>query len=155
MGWGLGSIASQRLPLPKGLMRTAAQMLCGGAAMVAVSAALGEGTGTPSARSTFALAYLAIFGSLVGFTAYSYLLANTRPAVATSYAYVNPVIAVLLGIVFAGERFGMESAVGAVIILAAVALVQKRAPRAASTLTPEAPAGSTRQLSPPAPRAPA
>jgi drug/metabolite transporter (DMT)-like permease len=156
MGWGLGSIASQRLPLPQGLMRTGTQMLAGGVAMVLVSRALGETVTAPTAKATFALAYLAVFGSLVGFTAYSYLLANTRPAVATSYAYVNPVIAVVLGVVFAGERFGVESAVGATVILAAVALVQKRGGKApAATATPGAPEDSTRPLPSPAPRAPA
>ena len=74
-------------------------------------------------RASAALAYLCVFGSLVGFSAYSYLLANTRPAVATSYAYVNPVIAVVLGVVLAGEHFGATSVVGAAIVLAAVVLV--------------------------------
>lgn len=124
MGWGLGSVASQRLPLPRGMMRTASQMLGGGVAMALVSAGLHEHVaGTPSLRAIAAVAYLCVFGSLVGFSAYSHLLANTRPAVATSYAYVNPVVAVLLGTVVAGERFGLTSAVGGAIVLAAVVLV--------------------------------
>jgi drug/metabolite transporter (DMT)-like permease len=77
----------------------------------------------PSPRACAALAYLCIFGSLLGFSAYNYLLANTRPAVATSYAYVNPVIAVVLGVALAGERLGLTSLVGAGIVLAAVVLV--------------------------------
>jgi drug/metabolite transporter (DMT)-like permease len=134
MGWALASLASPRLPLPAGvMMRTAAQMLGGGAALLVVSLCLREpaawelsrqtGGAVLSARSLAALAYLTVFGSLVGFSAYTLLLEHTRPVVATSYAYVNPVIAVVLGVAFAGERFGLASFVGAAIVLAAVATV--------------------------------
>jgi len=116
------------MPLPAGMMRTATQMLTGGVAMLVVSLALHEPPATPTLRTTLAVGYLCVFGSLIGFTAYSYLLRHTRPAVASSYAYVNPVIAVVLGIALAGERFGVQSAVGALVVLAAVALVQKRGP---------------------------
>jgi drug/metabolite transporter (DMT)-like permease len=122
----MGSLASQRLPLPAGMMRTATQMLTGGAAMLLVSLGLNEHMGPQTLRASLAVVYLCVFGSLVGFTAYSYLLQHTRPAVASSYAYVNPVIAVVLGIVLAGERFGVQSGIGALVVLAAVALVQKR-----------------------------
>ncbi len=128
LGWSLGSLASQRMPLPAGMMRTATQMLTGGVAMFLVSLLLHEHAGPPTARTTLAVGYLCVFGLLIGFTAYSYLLRHTRPAVASSYAYVNPVIAVVLGIAMAGEKFGVQSAVGAVVVLAAVALVQKRGP---------------------------
>jgi drug/metabolite transporter (DMT)-like permease len=112
------------------MMRTASQMLGGGAALAVVGLATHERfAAVPSARAIAAVVYLFVFGSLVGFTAYSYLLAHTRPAVATSYAYVNPVIAVLLGVLFAGEHFGVTSFVGAAIVLAAVALVGR--PRSA------------------------
>jgi drug/metabolite transporter (DMT)-like permease len=125
LGWGLGSVLSQRLTLPGGLMRTATQMFTGGVAMLIVSLAARESFTVGSPRSMIAVVYLVIFGSLVGFTAFTYMLAHMRPAVATSYAYVNPVIAVALGLLLAGEHFGIASAVGAVIVLAAVALVQK------------------------------
>jgi drug/metabolite transporter (DMT)-like permease len=130
MGWALGSMASRRMPLPRGtMMRTASQMLAGGAATAVVSLLIHERLpGAPSARSVVAMVYLFVFGSLVGFSAFSYLLAHTRPAVATSYAYVNPVIAVLLGVALAGERFGATSAIGAVIVLAAVVLVGRSRP---------------------------
>jgi drug/metabolite transporter (DMT)-like permease len=124
-GWALASLASPRLPLPTGTMRTAAQMLGGGAALLLVSLCAGEhpAASAQSVRSLAALAYLAVFGSLVGFSAYSLLLKSTRLVVATSYAYVNPVIAVVLGVVFAGERFGAASLAGTAIVLAAVVLV--------------------------------
>jgi drug/metabolite transporter (DMT)-like permease len=99
-------------------------MMAGGAGMAIVSFATREHmAGMPSLRASAALAYLCIFGSLLGFSAYSYLLANTRPAVATSYAYVNPVIAVILGVALAGEHLGPTSLLGAGIVLAAVVLV--------------------------------
>jgi drug/metabolite transporter (DMT)-like permease len=137
MGWALGSIAGRRLPLPGGMMRTATQMLVGGVGCLVVGAIAGEhpvlrGSG----RAIAAVVYLWIFGSLVGFSAYSYLLKHTRPAVATSYAYINPVIAVILGVVLAHESFGAASLLGAVIVLAAVVLVGRakaRMPAAAPT----------------------
>jgi drug/metabolite transporter (DMT)-like permease len=127
MAWALGSIVSKRLPLPGGAMRTATQMVCGGAAMALVSLAFGEYAHHPAVtgRAIGAIAYLAAFGSLAGFSAYNYLLSHTRTAVATSYAYVNPVIAVGLGIVFAGEKIDAVGAVGAVTILAAVLMITR------------------------------
>jgi drug/metabolite transporter (DMT)-like permease len=124
MGWGLGAVTSGRLPLPKGLMRTAAQMIGGGAATWGVSLIAGEHfTGAPSPRAWLALIYLFGVGSIVGFSAYTFLLAHARPAVAASYAYVNPVIAVFLGVVLLGERVEGTSLAGAAIVLAAVVLV--------------------------------
>jgi drug/metabolite transporter (DMT)-like permease len=139
IGWALGSVASHRLPLPSGtIMRTGAQMLSGGLAMLLVSIALHEHLGHVTLGAGLALAYLCVFGSLVGFTAYAYLLRHTRPAVATAYAYVNPVIAVVLGVLMAGERFGIGSAAGALVVLAAVALVQtRREPARQVAVTPE------------------
>ena len=126
MGWASASIVSKRLTLPKGPMCTAAQMLCGGVALAVVSRVLREPIGqVPSARSIAAMAYLVVFGSLVGFTAYVYLLRNTRMSIATSYAFVNPVIALALGVALAGERIERASAFGAVIILAAVVLITR------------------------------
>jgi drug/metabolite transporter (DMT)-like permease len=124
VGWALGSVGSARLPLPRGAMRTAAQMLAGGVATLLVSLALGERLpAAPTARPILAVLYLAIFGSLVGFSAYSFLLRHTRAAVATSYAYVNPVIALLLGLWLGGERVGLTSAIGSTITLGAVLLL--------------------------------
>ena len=131
LGWALGSVASKRVALPATMMmRTAAQMLSGGAAMLVVSFALGEHvTATPTARAVLALVFLCFFGSVVAFSAYVYLLANVSASVATSYAYVNPVIALAIGIVWAGERIDAASASGALIVLGAVLLVARAAAR--------------------------
>jgi len=76
-----------------------------------------------SANSWYALAYLIIFGSLIGFTAYSWLLKNAPPAKVATYAYVNPIIAVFLGWLIAGESFTAQMLVGAGIIIGSVALI--------------------------------
>jgi drug/metabolite transporter (DMT)-like permease len=113
-------------------------MISGGVVMLLISAVTRENFSSPSLGAVLALIYLCLAGSLAGFTAYSYLLKHTRPAVATSYAYVNPVIAVALGVIFARERFGLQSAAGAVIVLAAVALVQRRVSASRSRSTARA-----------------
>jgi drug/metabolite transporter (DMT)-like permease len=122
--WALGSMWSRHLDLPPGLMASAAQMLAGGGLLLLASVAVGEHV--PRAvpvRPLLALAYLVVFGSWVGFTAYLYLLRHVRPAVATSYAYVNPVIAMALGVAFAGERITLSEWVAMPVILGGVALV--------------------------------
>jgi len=126
MGWALGSMVTRRLPAPPGIMRTAVPMLTGGGLMWLVGLAAHERlSGTPTARSIVAVAYLCLFGSILGFSAFSYLLKHTRPALAMSYAYVNPVIAVLLGVTFGGERFGGASLLGTSIVLVAVVVVAR------------------------------
>jgi drug/metabolite transporter (DMT)-like permease len=130
--WALGSAITVRLRHPRGLVASAAQMLGGGVSLTIVGLARGETiTGTPGLKATLALLYLAIFGSIVAYTAYAYLLAHTRAAVATSYAYVNPVVAVLLGITLGDEVIGGWAYVGLPVILAGVALVglAQRRPR--------------------------
>ncbi len=131
MGWALGFVVDRRVPAPAGMMRTAAQMLCGGGVAFALSLATREHVTAPSALAFWALAYLCVFGSIAGFSAYSYLMRHARLAVATSYAYVNPVIAIALGVAFAGERLGTASLAGAIIVLAAVALVLRGRSRVA------------------------
>ncbi|MFO0736291.1 MAG: EamA family transporter [Labilithrix sp.] len=99
------------------------QMITGGAAMLILSFALGEPW--PSAvpwRAAGAWLYLVVFGSLVGFTVYAWLLRHARPAISMSYAYVNPIVAVLLGAVLGGERLGFTSAISAVLIASGVML---------------------------------
>jgi drug/metabolite transporter (DMT)-like permease len=122
--WALGSMWSRHLDLPPGLMASAAQMLAGGGLLLLASVAVGEHVPRAvPARPLLALAYLVVFGSWVGFTAYLYLLRRVRPAVATSYAYVNPVIAMALGVAFAGERITLSEWVAMPVILGGVALV--------------------------------
>ncbi len=124
MSWAFGSAWSQNLKLPKGMMAGAAQMITGGAIVLLVSFVIGEKiTAIPTWRSISAVLYLGIVGSLVGFTAYTYLLSRVRPALATSYAYVNPIIAVLLGMWLLGERVHMIGMFAMVIIIVGVVLV--------------------------------
>ncbi len=122
--WAFGSAWSRHLSMPSGLMAVAAQLLVGGVALVLIGLAVGERlTAVPSARALWAFVYLIAAGSLVGYTAYIYLLGRVRPALATSYAYVNPVVAVALGALLAGERISVTTIVSMVVILAGVALV--------------------------------
>jgi drug/metabolite transporter (DMT)-like permease len=122
--WAFGSVWSKRQDMPKGPMNTAAQMLCGGIALAVLSMLAGEQVPLhPSLRSNFAIAYLAVFGSIIAFSAYLYLLKTVRPALATSYAYVNPPVAVLFGVMLAGEHVGPLDLVGMVVILVGVAIV--------------------------------
>src|SRR5690606_12942981 len=114
-----GSIWSRGRALPSPFMSSAGQMLCGGVLLVAAGLLLGERfEAMPSARGWLALSYLAVFGSIIGFTAYAWLLQNVRASLLGSYAYVNPVIAVLLGTLLAGERFGANDLGAMAVILA-------------------------------------
>ena len=128
MLWSLGSVYSRRAPLPKSLPLTIGmQMLCGGVALGLASVVAGEpgrfDLAAVSAKSLWAVAYLLVFGALIGFSAYLYLLHNTTPAKAATYAYVNPVVAMLLGWAFAGETIGPRTMVAAAIILASVVVI--------------------------------
>lgn len=121
--WTFGSQWSRHLPLPAGLMGSAAEMLTGGALLLLLSVVFREHWGTPTAASLWALAYLTVFGSLIAYSAYMYLVAHTRPALATSYAYVNPVVAVLLGVGLGGERLTGLGWIALAVILGGVVLV--------------------------------
>lgn len=124
ISWALGSILSQHLPSPKGLMASAAQMLTGGVMLFVVGTLLGERmTAFPGPRPLIAMVYLILGGSLIGFTAYGYLLRNTRPALATSYAYVNPLVAVGLGVALVGEHITLTGVLAMLTILSGVVLV--------------------------------
>jgi drug/metabolite transporter (DMT)-like permease len=122
--WALGSILSQRLPSPKGLMASAAQMLMGGVLLFIVGLSTGERmVAFPGPRPLFAMVYLIVGGSLIAFSAYGYLLSHVRPALATSYAYVNPLVAVGLGVLLAGEQINLFEVVAMLTILSGVVLV--------------------------------
>ena len=122
--WSFGSVWGKSLPLPAGPMASATEMLAGGAVLLIGSLLSGERMSQwPSAAGWGALAYLVLFGSIIAFSAYLYLLKHVRPASATSYAYVNPVVAVVLGILFAGERVGTVEWLAMAVIIGAVVLI--------------------------------
>jgi len=122
--WALGSAWSRRREMPAGPMNTAAQMLCGSAVLLVFSALAGEHLpAQPTLRSTLAIAYLAVFGSIIAFSAYLYVLKRARPALATSYAYVNPPVAVLLGVLLAGEHVGALDLLGMAVIVCGVVVI--------------------------------
>lgn len=126
IAWAFGSVWSRGRDLPAPFMSTAAQMLCGGVAMGVLGLALGERiTEVPPLSATLAVGYLAAFGSIVGFSAYVWLLHHVRPALATSYAYVNPPIAVLLGALLLHERVGADAIGAMAVILAGVVIITR------------------------------
>ena len=121
IGWAFGSVWARDLDLPGPFMTAAGQMICGGVMLVLVGLASGERPTTlPGTDGLLAVAYLALFGSIIAFSAYVWLLHNVRPTLAGSYAYVNPVIAVLLGALLNGERFGWRDIVAMAVILVGV-----------------------------------
>ena len=122
--WALGSILSRRLPLPAGLMAAASEMLAGGLMMIPIGYLLGERlTSLPPIRPLPGLLYIAIPGSAVAFSAYVYLLQNVRPALATSYTYINPAIALGLGVLLAGESVSKTEIAAVAAILCGVAVI--------------------------------
>lgn len=126
IAWAFGSVLMKRLPLPAGVMATATQMIMGGAAMLVLAAVTGERMHTlPSLRSSLAVVYLTVFGSIVAFTAYNWLLRNVRPALATSYAYVNPIVALAIGAYLGGEPVGALTIGAAAVSLLGVALISR------------------------------
>jgi len=129
IAWSFGSIWSRGRDLPSPFMASAAQMLCGGLAMLVLGLAIGERfDAMPTPAGLAAFAYLVVAGSIIGFSAYIWLLHHVRPALAGSYAYVNPAIAVALGAWLAGERFGRHELLAmGVILLGVVAITVAKA----------------------------
>lgn len=122
--WAFGSVYSRRLDLPRGLMAPAVEMIVAGFAVAAVAFATGErALAPPGAKAIVSLLYLALFGSIVAYSAYTFLLARTTPAVATSYAYVNPLVALLLGAAWGGETIAATTIAAAPVILLGLVLV--------------------------------
>jgi drug/metabolite transporter (DMT)-like permease len=128
IAWAAGSIYSRQSARPASAqMSTAVQMLTGSVTLILVGVVIGElgrfDAGAITAKSFLAWTYLVSFGAIIGFTAYAYVLRETTPAKASTYAYVNPVIAVLLGWAFANEPITIRTLGGAGIILAGVAMI--------------------------------
>ena len=122
--WAFGSLWGKRLAMPSGAMASAAQMLAGGAVLLVASFVAGESwPAEVSTKSVLAIVYLILFGSFVAYSAYLFLLKHVRPALATSYAFVNPVVAMFLGAVLADEVIGRPEVIALVIIVIGVSLV--------------------------------
>ena len=143
LSWAAGTFLSARLPLPGDALTTAAvQGLAGGFLLLPIGAATaGSGSLDPanwSARSFLGLLYLIVFGSLIGYTAYVWLVANVPLGTLATYAYVNPLVAITLGVVFLDEVVTWQLAAGAAVILSSVAVViRHEAPRRPAGVVPE------------------
>ncbi len=128
LSWSIGSLYARRAPLPSSTLTAVSMEMIGGGCLLWITGlVLREGSrldlAAVSARSALSLAYLIVFGSLVGFSAYVWLLKVSTPARVSTYAYVNPIVAVVLGTVLAGEALTLRIALAAFGILAAVALI--------------------------------
>ena len=122
--WALGSAWSRYISLPPGMMSSATQMLVAGGFLILLSLGLRERSANLAVvPSLWAVAFLVIFGSLIAFSAYGYLLRHVRPALATSYAYVNPMVAVGLGVLLVGEHLSPIEILAILVILSGVVLV--------------------------------
>lgn len=139
ISWALGSLYARRATLPASpWLATAMEMITGGVLLLIASALLGEWRGLDvahmSQRSLGALVYLCIFGSLLGFSSYAWLLRTTSTAVASTYAYVNPLVAVTLGALLGGEQITTRTLLAGAAILAAVVIIISQ-PKGAEEVT--------------------
>jgi drug/metabolite transporter (DMT)-like permease len=126
--WATGSFLSARLEMPKDpFAATSLEMLAGGFVMLPMGALTVHGL-SPSGGSIAGWIYLVLFGSVIGYTAYVWLLANASLGMVSTYAYVNPIVAISLGVLFRGEHLTWRLLLGAVIVVAAVATVVRKEP---------------------------
>ncbi|HUA15417.1 MAG TPA: EamA family transporter [Verrucomicrobiae bacterium] len=128
ISWSIGSALTRKVPLPSAkTMSSGAQMLAGGVLLTLTAALLGEFRGfqwqSVSGKAWLALAYLTVAGSVVAYTAYVWLIHHESPTKVGTYAYVNPVVAVLLGHFLGGEAVGPRTAIGALFVLASVVVI--------------------------------
>jgi drug/metabolite transporter (DMT)-like permease len=141
MAWATGSLYARRGPLPRnGLLGTGMEQLAGGLALAVVAVAIGEpgrlDLSQVSGSSLLGLAYLTVFGSLVAFTAYTWLLSHVPVTTVATYAYVNPVVAVALGVVFRSEPLTPRTLLAAALIIGAVVAMVSGRPRQAQETGP-------------------
>lgn len=139
LSWSVASALGRKLPLPASkVMSSGSQMLAGGIMLTFASAAFGEFRGFHPAKVShqawLALLYLIVAGSIVGFTAYVWLLHHQSPTKVGTYAYVNPVVAVALGYLLGGESLGMRTILGTLLILVSVVVITTT--RAKKPVTP-------------------
>jgi drug/metabolite transporter (DMT)-like permease len=145
--WSVASALARKLPLPPSkVMSSASQMLVGGAFLALAAGLLGELHGfdpsSVSPRAWLSLLYLIVPGSIVAFTAYVWLLHRESPTKVGTYAYVNPVVAVLLGYFFAGEPLDLRTVLGTLCVLISVVLITTMPAKAPVTARPKAEAVS-------------
>jgi drug/metabolite transporter (DMT)-like permease len=143
LAWSLGTVLSRRIDVPHGAMGFAAEMFAGGIVALVISAAFGESWVLPrSAPVWWAWAYLVVFGSLIAFSAYRLLVERASPTLASTYAYVNPPVALFVGWWLGNETFSANVFIGLPIVLAAVALHTWTQLRTTPAATSSAPAGA-------------
>ncbi len=124
VSWAFGSVWAKHLPMPAGVMGSAAQMLMGGAVLIVLCLLQGEPwPASISDKSLWAMIFLIFFGSIIAYSAYQYLLKTVRPALATSNTFVNPIVAMFLGVWLANEIVDAQEIVALVIIIFGVLLV--------------------------------
>jgi drug/metabolite transporter (DMT)-like permease len=134
IGWSLGTVATTMMALPKSkVLSSGTQMLTGGVMLLGGSALIGEMSPLPhvSLKAGAAILYLIVAGSLIGFTAYQWLLNRMPASSVTSYAYVNPVVALMIGYWMGGESIGARILIGSMLVLASTMalLTSSRSPR--------------------------
>jgi drug/metabolite transporter (DMT)-like permease len=142
ISWAVGSMIARHQPMPRsGLLSTAMEMAAGGVALVLAGMALGEmgrtDLASASLESVVALLYLVVFGSIVAFTAYTWLLANVPVTTVGTYAYVNPIVAVALGTILLSEPITLRTLAATVIIIGAVVAMVSGRPREADEGGPD------------------
>jgi drug/metabolite transporter (DMT)-like permease len=140
ISWSLASVLTRKLALPESkIMSSGAQMLAGGVLLTLTAAMLGEFRGfhiqAVSSGAWFALAYLIFAGSIIGFTAYVWLIHHESPTKVGTYAYVNPVVAVLVGYFLGGEALGARTVLGTLLVLVSVVVITAT-PRKGSAVLP-------------------
>ncbi len=141
LSWAIGSLYSRHAPMPRsGLLATGMEMLAGGALLAIAATVTGQASSIDlasySGRSLFAVGYLVVFGSLVAFSSYTWLLKSAPVPTVATYAYVNPIVAVALGALLLGETLTPRTIVAALLIIGAVVAMVSGRPREAEEMAP-------------------